>query len=259
MDTRKSILQELKKIEETQHVKILHAVESGSRAWGFASPDSDYDVRFVYVRPEKEYLRIDEIRDFIEWKLDEVLDINGWDLQKALKLIGQGNTTIFEWINSPAVYLTTEEWSLVRQTANEFFSEKVACYQYYGTAASTYEKYLTGDTVRYKKYLYALRPLLAANYIETYHHSPPVLFAELQKMPMTSELRAAIALLLKRKAVTTEMEKQPHIPEILSYIQKELVRQKERCNQMINDRRYNWERLNRCFANILQREKDQTP
>ena len=72
-------------IEEKEGVRILHAVESGSRAWGFASPDSDYDVRFVYVRPQAEYLRLDEPRDVIEWQLDEVLDINGWDLKKALR------------------------------------------------------------------------------------------------------------------------------------------------------------------------------
>ena len=73
------IQMKLKEIEEQEHVTILHAVESGSRAWGFASPDSDYDVRFIYVRTMEDYLRLDEPRDVIEWQMDEVLDINGWD------------------------------------------------------------------------------------------------------------------------------------------------------------------------------------
>lgn len=73
------IQEKLREIELRENVKVLYAVESGSRAWGVASPDSDYDVRFIYVRNQKDYLRLDEVRDVIEWQLDEVLDINGWD------------------------------------------------------------------------------------------------------------------------------------------------------------------------------------
>ena len=91
------IQMKLKEIEEQEHVTILHAVESGSRAWGFASPDSDYDVRFIYVRTMEDYLRLDEPRDVIEWQMDEVLDINGWDLRKTLKHFHRGNATLFEW------------------------------------------------------------------------------------------------------------------------------------------------------------------
>ena len=83
---RERIIEELKKIERDENVKIIMAVESGSRAWGFASPDSDYDVRFIYVRLKEAYLRLEPIRDVIEWKLDETLDINGWDIKKALQL-----------------------------------------------------------------------------------------------------------------------------------------------------------------------------
>ena len=96
-DIIQEINEKLDEIEKKEHVKILHAVESGSRAWGFASPDSDYDVRFVYVRPMEDYLRLDEPRDVIEWQLDEVLDINGWDLKKALYQFAKGNATLFEW------------------------------------------------------------------------------------------------------------------------------------------------------------------
>lgn len=95
----------LDEIEEMEGVKILHAVESGSRAWGFASPDSDYDVRFVYVRPEQYYLRLDEKKDFINWELDETLDINGWDLSKTLQHFHKSNASLYEWGNSPVVYV----------------------------------------------------------------------------------------------------------------------------------------------------------
>ena len=110
MEITESIRSELKQIEGQKGVRILHAVESGSRAWGFSSPDSDYDVRFVYVRPITEYLKVNESKDVIEWKLDDVLDINGWDLKKFMSLCLNGNATPFEWMNSPVVYHTTPEW-----------------------------------------------------------------------------------------------------------------------------------------------------
>jgi len=106
-DIRKEIRENLDAIEKKYDVKILLAVESGSRAWGFASPDSDYDVRFIYVHRPEEYLRIDTMKDVIEWQLDEVLDINGWDLRKALLAFGKGNPNVMEWTNSPIIYRQT--------------------------------------------------------------------------------------------------------------------------------------------------------
>ena len=99
--TQEIIPAKLREIEAREHVRILHCVESGSRAWGFASPDSDYDVRFVYVRQPEHYLRLDKTRDVIEWQLDDTLDINGWDLQKTLRLLHRSNPTVFEWNSSP--------------------------------------------------------------------------------------------------------------------------------------------------------------
>ena len=81
------INEKLNEIEKRENIKILHCVESGSRAWGFASPDSDYDVRFIYVRPKEFYLRLDKTRNVIEWQLDETLDINGWDIQQLQRFL----------------------------------------------------------------------------------------------------------------------------------------------------------------------------
>ena len=83
MNYKDIIADKLKEIEKSENVKILHAVESGSRAWGFESPDSDFDVRFIYVRKIDDYLKLQDTKDFIDWELNEVLDINGWDLKKA--------------------------------------------------------------------------------------------------------------------------------------------------------------------------------
>lgn len=100
-----TIQKELAQIEQTQNVRILLAVESGSRAWGFASPDSDYDVRFIYVHPKDAYLRLQKHRDVIELPINDALDINGWDLTKTLRLLHKSNPTLFEWGASPIVYL----------------------------------------------------------------------------------------------------------------------------------------------------------
>jgi len=251
MDMRETILEELGKIEKAHGVWILHAVESGSRAWGFASPDSDYDVRFIFVRPVEDYIRIDEPRDVIEWKNDGLLDINGWDLKKAMGQFARGNATLFEWSGSPVVYKTTETWNHIRDIARGYFSEKTAAYHYYGTAMKTWTEHLTGETVRYKKYFYALRPLLAAQYIERYHAVPPVLFDDLLKMDIEPALRSAIDFLLEKKKNTTEGEYNPHIPAIQGFIKDELPRQKAICDSMPDDRNRDWAALNRCFADVI--------
>ena len=251
MTIQETILSELGKIEQEYGVRVLHAVESGSRAWGFASPDSDYDVRFVYVRPAADYLRLDEPRDVIERKLDEVLDINGWDLRKTLKQFARGNATLFEWSGSPVVYKTTEEWEKIRAAAQAYFSEKAAVYHYYGTAMKTWSEYLQGDTVRYKKYFYALRPLLAAQYIGRFHTAPPVLFDDLLKMEMDPSLRSAVDELLEKKKRTTEGELNPQIPAIQAFIREELQKQKAAGGSLPDDRNNDWTALNRCFAEII--------
>lgn len=250
-DIEKEIRKKLDEIEEKECVRILHAVESGSRAWGFASPDSDYDVRFVYVRPKEDYLRLDEPRDVIEWQLDEVLDINGWDLKKALRQFSKGNATLFEWSGSPIVYRTTSDWEKIQEVSKQYFSEKAAVYHYYGTANSTFQGYLLGDTVRYKKYFYALRPLLAARYIEEYHAAPPVLFDDLLKLDMPQRLKAAIDELLEIKKKTTEGEENPHMPVIRSFIEAETARQKEIADALPDDHNKDWTALNIIFREVI--------
>lgn len=245
------IKEKLDEIEKTENVRILHAVESGSRAWGFASPDSDYDVRFVYVRPKNDYLRLDEPRDVIEWQLDEVLDINGWDLKKALRQFARGNATLFEWSGSPIVYRTTEEWDRIKEISGLYFSEKAAVYHYYGTANSTLQGYLLGDTVRYKKYFYALRPLLAAQYIEKFHTAPPVLFDDLLRLEIPANLRQAIDELLDVKKRTTESEENPQLPVIREFIESETARQKEIADHLEDDHNRDWTALNSIFLQFL--------
>ncbi|MDO4325932.1 MAG: nucleotidyltransferase domain-containing protein [bacterium] len=253
-EKQKEIAEKLKEIEEKEEVRILYAVESGSRAWGFASPDSDYDVRFVYVRKKEDYLRLEGMRDVIEWQLDDVLDINGWDLKKTLVQFHRSNATLFEWSNSSVVYRTTRDWEQIYETAKSYFSPKAAAYHYYGTAKSTFEKYLQEQQVKYKKYLYALRPLLACQYIEAHHCPPPVLFEELVKAAeIPKDLADGIEELLEKKKVSDEQDRNPQIPVIRRFIEEELQRQKECIASMPDEQREEWCALNQQFWNQLQK------
>jgi len=245
------ICEKLSEIEAQENVKVLLAVESGSRAWGFASPDSDYDVRFIYVRAMADYLRLDEPKDVIEWQLDEVLDINGWDLKKALVQFRRGNATLFEWSNSPVVYWKAAEWDKIYEVAKEYFSAKAGINHYYCTARNTFEGYLQGDMVKYKKYFYALRPLLACRYIEEYNCPPPVLFEELMKMELPGDFRAGIEELLEVKKVTVEGELNPQMPVIYEFIKGELEVWKKKGDEMADDHRKEWDTLNRVFVEVI--------
>ena len=145
---RELIISNLKQIEKDYNVRVLLAVESGSRAWGFASPDSDYDVRFIYVRPETEYLRLEAVRDVIELPVNDELDINGWDLQKTLRLLYRSNPTLFEWFSSPIVYVETEFVDQFRKIMTDYFSTKKSLYHYISMAESNYREYLKGEMVK---------------------------------------------------------------------------------------------------------------
>ena len=254
-DIKKEISDKLAEIEEKEKVKVLYAVESGSRAWGVESPDSDYDVRFIYVRPKEDYLRLAEKRDVIEWQLDEVLDINGWDLKKTLIQFHKGNATLFEWANSPVVYKTTDEWKEIYESSKQYFSEKAALYHYYGTANSTFKQYLQDDEVKYKKYIYALRPLLACKYIETNHAIPPVRFDDLCKQVLPKELSEEIEMMLTIKAKSDEKDRNPKMPVIQKFIEEEIVRYGQLSKEMADDRTPDWEVLDNVFLTMLEKQK----
>ena len=256
-DIQREIQDNLDAIENEYHVKILMAVESGSRAWGFASPDSDYDVRFIYIHRLEEYLRIDSMKDVIEWQLDEVLDINGWDVRKALLAFGKGNPNLMEWANSPIVYRKSAQWDELMKTASRYFSEKSALCHYYGTANSTLQGFLLGDMIRYKKYFYALRPLLCCRWIELMHTAPPMEFETLLTLfdrpeaGLPAELYPAIRELMDRKAVTQEKDLNPQMPEIIRFIREECARQKQISDAARDDHQHDYGELNEAFRELL--------
>ena len=139
-EMRDKILVELKRIEEFHNVKIIYACESGSRGWGFASTNSDYDVRFIYVNHPKHYIRVDNNKsENIEHIVDDKLDICGWSITKTLGLIYKSNPTFLEWIQSPIVYLETEDMNELKEIARSHFIH-ISGYEHYSIVTGKQEK-----------------------------------------------------------------------------------------------------------------------
>lgn len=245
------IQSKLKEIEEKEAVKILHCVESGSRAWGFASPDSDYDVRFIYVRPKEFYLRLDKTRDVIQWQLDDTLDINGWDLSKALTLLHKSNPTLFEWNASPIVYKTTNEWKRVSAVIDRYFVAKSGLYHYLSTAKRNYHEYLKEETVKLKKYFYVLRPLLACKWILAEGTPPPMLFCTLMDKYLEKSVKPDVEKLLDLKMNTPEIEEGKRFDAINEYIDRNIKEIGEKIKSLPTTHGNEWNELNELFLSLL--------
>jgi predicted nucleotidyltransferase len=250
------IISELERIEREENVRILYACESGSRAWGFASKDSDYDVRFIYIRPEDWYLSLLEKRDVIERPISGLLDINGWDLKKALNLFRKSNPPLLEWLQSPIVYKDTGAFAEhIRSLSSLTFSPKSCMYHYLHMARGNYREYLQGEQVKIKKYFYVLRPILACEWIERTNTMPPIQFEQLvdRLVPEGSELRSCIAGLLERKRDGDEMDWEPKIDPVNHYLQQQIAYYEHLCSGMREAEGWGQdERLDRLFRATLK-------
>ena len=230
-EVRDEIDRRLDSIESEYSVKILLTVESGSRAWGFASKDSDYDVRFIYAHPTEWYVAVDleEKRDVIETPIEGVWDINGWDLRKALRLYRKSNPPLLEWLQSPIVY--RERFGAahkMRELLPKFYSPKACMYHYLHMAQGNHRGYLQSDTVKTKKYFYVLRPLLGCRWIERDIGSVPMEFERLvEGTDVPASVRAEIAKLLEKKRSATELESGPKNAILSDFIEAEFLRHKE--------------------------------
>jgi predicted nucleotidyltransferase len=218
----------LVEIERNEGVQIFYACESGSRAWGFPSTDSDYDVRFLYVRPRDWYLSVDveDKRDVIERPITDELDVSGWDIRKALVLLRKSNPPLLEWLNSPTIYQEKLGVAdLLRGLLPEYYSPRACMYHYLHMAQKNYREYLKGDVVRVKKYFYVLRPLLAVKWIEEIDEVVPMEFGVLVERTITDRnLKSVIADLVERKRAGQELDREPAILPISNFIREELER-----------------------------------
>jgi predicted nucleotidyltransferase len=208
-------------------VRVLYACESGSRAWGFASHDSDYDVRFLYVHPRDWYLSVDERRDVIEQPLDDELDVSGWELRKALRLLRKSNPPLLEWLKSPLVYRQDAAFvAEFSELAVDFYSPRRCFAHYLHMAFGNWRNYLLGrELVSLKKYLYVFRPLLACRWLERGLGQVPMLFAELVATVLEEpDVRAALDELVARKQAGVELAAAPPVEVLSRFLAAELPR-----------------------------------
>ncbi|MGV3481512.1 MAG: DNA polymerase beta superfamily protein [Sphingobium sp.] len=196
-------------IARDHRVEIGLAIESGSRAWGFPSPDSDYDCRFIFMRRTEDYLSPWQKRDVIETPLEDDMDVNGWELGKAIKLLLKGNAVVVEWLMSPIVYAGDEAFRSGLLRLARKHTDRAAIARHYLHLGERQRNTYFADhkTVSLKKIFYALRPAAALRWLRLHPDAviAPMDFHVLldQCDPPAEVLRVSLDL-IGRKAVTRE-------------------------------------------------------
>jgi predicted nucleotidyltransferase len=245
------IRSEIEILSSKEQITILWACESGSRAWGFESTDSDYDVRFIYLREQDEYLRVSAMRDVIEMPISDDLDISGWDLPKALGLLRKSNPPLLEWLQSPIVYAEFPDfrdslWDL----SQRYFCPRACMYHYMSMADRNRRTYLNGSTIRLKRYFYMLRPVLACEWLTERGSIVPMQFGTLlDELVPSGPIRSIIDELLERKRAGIELGEGPVIPELSDFI----VQKMEAFKEVVKGTEFTepWESLDDYFRQTL--------
>lgn len=237
VEMKENIIMILRTIEIRENIRILFAVESGSRAWGIESKDSDYDVRFVYIRPKDDYLKLNKMADVITDSYNEhmerapqegcLIDIEGFDIYKYLRMLSSSNPTAIEWLKSDVVYINegpSELRQYIEQNANP-----VSLYHHYKSMCKqNYIKYIKSrNKLTYKKYLYAMRGLLNAKYVAINHKIPNVYFIEtINELLKSKEIPSTVLFqlrdIIKLKKQGNEKNIEETIPNFDLYIENEL-------------------------------------
>ena len=245
------ITNELTKIEQDENIKILYSCESGSRAWGFASTDSDYDARFIYIRHPDWYLSINEKKDVIELPIKDELDINGWDIKKALNLVKKSNSVVYEWLQSPIVYRNESDFAeKMLNISSEYFSPRKFIHHYMALANRTLAE-MKKEQVKLKKYFYVLRPILAAMWTSRSNQIPPMEFGQLMTIVEERTVIDAINALLEKKAASSEGDTIAHV-EILDEFVNENLAECERIAAGLVSKKISDEKLNEFFRTLLR-------
>ncbi|HSX56068.1 MAG TPA: nucleotidyltransferase domain-containing protein [Sphingomonas sp.] len=230
-DVRREIENRLAAVEAAEDVRVLMAVESGSRAWGFPSPDSDYDIRFIYVRPRDWYLSLAPGRDVIERPIVDEIDLNGWDVRKAFGLLLKSNAVVSEWIESPIRYRPDDPFvAKFAALADAMLDARALAHHYARLGRTAADRWLDDDgDVPVKKYFYALRPALAIRVLRLHpHQRPPMnLQALVTLADLSADAKAAIADVVAAKARTNERSNGTRVPLLDALIADELDRAAE--------------------------------
>ncbi|MBR2392666.1 MAG: nucleotidyltransferase domain-containing protein [Elusimicrobiaceae bacterium] len=231
---KEKIIKKLEELEKKHDIKIFHAVESGSHAWGFASQDSDYDVRFLYYHRPEWYFSVSKQADnLVQMQENNLLDFAGWELKKTLLLLIKGNMSLYEWLRSPIVYKQSKEFEMLKALAQEFYNPKALMFSYVGLAENNYNAYADRKKAKLKKYLYILRTLAACRWIEQRQTPPPI---EMDKLKEVFSQEALIwdflNNLIEEKKKGTELGVIDSPTHINRWIEKQIVYYKQQADSM---------------------------
>lgn len=251
---RDEILQKLRETEDSNSVKIPLAIESGSRGWGFASPDSDYDCRFVYVHEKDWYLSVFDKPDTIEYAAGKVFDVNGWDLRKFISHIVKSNAVMFEWLSSNEVYIRDEHSiPLLRQLAGQFFNPVSVSHHYLSLAFKKYKEITETDNAKLKTYFYVLRPLANLKFIEQYGKMPYMeYYRTLAEIEAPKTVLDEIARITEIKKSAVESYVTPKDELLTDYFAIELARQEERLKTVSFDKYRDYGQVDSVFKTIIE-------
>lgn len=255
-DMRETITAQLQKIENDDNVRILFAIESGSRAWGFPSPDSDYDVRFIFARPVDWYLSLTPGRDVIELPIVDELDINGWDIKKALGLLMKPNPVMLEWLSSPIRYIWNDDICNLLTEFSKTVAHGPACLNHYlHLGGRQWDIYIDGkDEVNLKKYFYIVRPAMAVRWMRLHPAIiPPMNFQELLTgIDLDDELTSALKALLYAKSQSKEIGLASRVDSIDAFITAEFAWAREAVKTISGEKSQLRKRADDIFREIVK-------
>jgi predicted nucleotidyltransferase len=244
------ITDKLAAVEKENNIKILFSCESGSRGWEFPSPDSDYDVRFIYVRPYRYYLSVMERADDLNFAITGDLDMYGWDIRKVLQLMRKSNVTPFEWLQSPIIYrqepgFKEELWALCRH----YFSRRSNIHHYLGIAQGALAGMTNGNEIAIKKLFYVLRPLLAAKWCLEKQSIAPMTIGPLMTL-LPAHLQEQVSTLITIKSTAAEGHIIRIDAELKTYIDQEFARIDE-ASKSLEKEPFGAEKLDEFFVNTI--------
>jgi predicted nucleotidyltransferase len=249
-----SIIGKLDEIESRNEVKIPFAIESGSRGWGFAAANADYDCRFIYVHKQARYLSVLDIDEFIEFELNETFDIKGYDLKRILKYIMKSQTTINEWLSSNVVYILDEPIvQRLRELAAEFFNPIPVSYHYLSLARKTLAEVTSAGDAKIKKYFYILRPIANLNFIYQFRKMPYMEYKRtLAATNPPADVLTVINALMEQKMTMLEHDRIPAQGFLIDYFKAEIERFDGLLKNMKHDKKTDYTALDVAFRATIE-------
>jgi len=254
VNIKQAILQKLHETQEAYQVKIPLAIESGSRGWGFAATNADYDCRFLYVHKKEWYLSVLERKEFIEYAVDEVFDIKGYDITRVLKYIMKPQAAIYEWISSNEIYICNEPvHTQLQALAAAFFNPIPISHHYLSLAKKMFAEINDAESAKIKKYFYILRPIANLNFIWQHRKMPYMEYDKtLAEIDLKPEILSAIQDLTARKMAAKEHDLITKFEPLVNYFQTEIARFDDCLKDMKHTKNKNYDAVDEVFRSIIK-------